>query len=53
MGVLRGEPEGWAPLLGTLKDKKRKALETGISLRRVPVGELEGGVSLPGTYRDG
>ena len=52
MGALRGEPEGRAPLLGTVKDMYRKALETGISLHGVPFGEIEGGVSLPGNYRD-
>ena len=37
MWVLRGEPGGRAPLLGTLKGIKRKALETGVLLHRDPV----------------
>ena len=32
-----------APLLGTLKDMLRKALETGISLHRGPVGQPQVG----------
>jgi len=39
MGALLGEPGGGAPLLRTLKDMSRKALETGISLHRGPTGE--------------
>jgi len=33
-----GEPRGWAPLLGTLC-YERKALETGIALHGVSVGQ--------------
>jgi len=43
-----GEPQGRAPLLGTL-GYERKALGTGISLH---VGNLEW-ARLPGTLRDG
>ena len=32
-------PLGRAPLMGTLEDMLRKALDTGISLHRGPVGE--------------
>jgi hypothetical protein len=35
--------EGGGPLLETLKDMLRKALETGISLHLSSVGEPEGG----------
>ena len=35
-------------LLGTLKDTERKALETGISLHRDPVGESGGGLIYQG-----
>jgi hypothetical protein len=44
-----GGPLGRAPLLGTLEDMLRKALDTGISLHRGPVGE-PGGDSLAGTF---
>jgi hypothetical protein len=44
-----GGPLGRVPLLGTLQDMLRKALDTGISLYRGPVGEL-GGDSLAGTF---
>ena len=40
-GQCRG-PLGRAPLLGTLEDTLRKALDTGISLRRGPTGEPVG-----------
>ena len=43
-----GGPLGRAPLLGTLEDMLRKALNTGISPHRGPVGE-PGGDSLFGT----
>jgi hypothetical protein len=46
-----GGPLGRAPLLGTLEDMSRKALDTGISLHRGPVGE-PGGDSLAGTLED-
>jgi hypothetical protein len=44
-----GGPLGRAPLLGTLEDMLRKALNTGISLHRGPVmskGNLESGGGL-------
>ena len=44
-----GEPLGRAPLLGTLEDMLRKALDTGFSLHRGPVGE-PGADSLAGTF---
>ena len=44
-----GGPLGRAPLLGTLEDMLRKALYTGISLHRGPIGE-PGGDSLAGTF---
>jgi hypothetical protein len=44
-----GGPLGRAPLLRTLEDMLRKALNTGISLHRGPVGE-PGGDSLAGTF---
>jgi len=34
-----GGPLGRAPLMGTLEGMLRKALDTGISLHRGPVGE--------------
>jgi len=37
-----GGPLGRAPLLGTLDDLLRKALDTGISLHRGPIGEPGG-----------
>jgi len=37
--LCEGNLEGGAPLLGTLEDVKRKALEMGISLHRGPSGE--------------
>jgi len=37
--ALRGEPGGRAPLLGTLKDTLRKALETGVFLHSGPAEE--------------
>ena len=40
---------GRAPVLGTLEDMLRKALDMGISLHRGPVGE-PGGDSLAGTF---
>jgi hypothetical protein len=39
---------GRVPLLGTLEDMLRKALDMGISLYRDPIGE-PGGYSLAGT----
>ena len=44
-----GRPLGRAPLLGTLADMLRKALDMGISLHKGPVGEPGGG-SLAGTF---
>ena len=44
-----GGPLGKVPLLGTLEDTLRKALDTSISLHRGPVGE-PGGNSLAGTF---
>jgi len=44
-----GGPLGRAPLLGTLADMLRKALDMGISLHKGPVGEPGGG-SLAGTF---
>jgi hypothetical protein len=41
-------PRGRAPLLGTLEDMLRKALDMGISLHRGPTGE-PGGDSLART----
>jgi hypothetical protein len=52
MGAMRGEPGGRSPLLGTLKDVKRTALETDISLYRDHIGEPGGEASLPGTSGD-
>jgi hypothetical protein len=46
-----GGPLGRAPLLGTLEDMLRKALDRGISLHRVPIGEL-GGKSLAGILKE-
>jgi len=42
-------PLGRAPLLGTLEDMLRKALDMGISLHKGPVGE-PGGDSLARTF---
>jgi hypothetical protein len=52
-----GGPLGRAPLLGTLEDMLRKALDTGISPHRGPFmseGNLEsgGGARIPGTLND-
>ena len=50
-----GGPLGRVPLLRTLEDMLRKALDTGISLHRGPFmseGNLEL-AHLPGTLRDG
>jgi hypothetical protein len=44
-----GGPLGRAPLLGTLEEMFRKALDTGISLHRGLVGEPRGD-SLAGTF---
>jgi hypothetical protein len=44
-----GGPLGRAPLLWTLEDMLRKALDRGISLHRVPLGE-RGGDSLTVHY---
>jgi len=44
-----GGPLGTAPLLRTLEDMLRKALDTGFSLHRGPVGE-PGADSLAGTF---
>ena len=44
-----GGPLGRASLLGTLEDMLRKALDTGLSLHRGPVGEPGGGL-LAGTF---
>jgi len=44
-------PLGRAPLLETLEDMLRKALDTGISLHRSPVGNLQG-IRLPGLLRE-
>jgi len=46
-----GGPLGRAPLLETLEDMLRKALDTGISLHRDPVGE-PGGICMPGLLRE-
>jgi hypothetical protein len=46
-----GGPLGRAPLLGTLKDMLRKALDTGMSLHRGPLGNLEG-IGLLGLLRE-
>jgi len=40
MRALRAEPGGRAPLLGTLKDMLRNALETGVFLHSGPAAEL-------------
>ena len=42
MRTLRGELGRRAPILGTLKDMKRKAQEPSISLHMGPVGKLDG-----------
>jgi len=42
-------PMGRAPLLGTLENMLREALDTGISLHRGPIGE-PGGDSLARTF---
>jgi hypothetical protein len=52
-----GGPLGSAPLLGTLEDMLRKALDMAISLHRGPFmskGNLEsgGGAHIPGTLND-
>jgi len=44
-----GGPLGRAPLLGTLEDMLRKALDTGISHPGAPLGNLEG-YSMAGTF---
>jgi len=44
-------PLGRAPLLGTLEDMLRKALDTGIYPHRGPVGDLEG-IRLSGLLRE-
>jgi hypothetical protein len=44
-----GGPLGRTPLLGTLEDMLRKALDMGISLHRGPVGE-PGGNLLASTF---
>jgi len=44
-----GGPLGSAPLLGTLEDMLRKALDMGISLHRGPIEEPEGDL-LAGTF---
>jgi len=44
-----GGPMGRVPFLGTLEDRLRKALDTGISLHRGRVGK-PGGDSLAGTF---
>ena len=44
-----GGPLGTAPLLDSLEDMLRKALDTDISLHRGPIGE-PGGDSLVGTF---
>jgi hypothetical protein len=44
-----GGPRGRAPLLGTLEDMLRKALDMGTSVHRGPVGE-PGGDSLARTF---
>jgi len=46
-----GGPLGRAPVLGTLGDMLRKVLDTGISLHRGPVGDLEG-IHLMGLLRE-
>jgi hypothetical protein len=38
IGSLQGKPGGRAPLLGTLKDKQRKALEPPPLFNRGPAG---------------
>jgi hypothetical protein len=53
-----GGPLGRAPLLGTLEDMLRKALDTGVSLHRGPFtseGNLESGgeARILGTLNDG
>ena len=39
VGALLGEPGVGTPLMETLKDTERKALDMGISLHRDPTGE--------------
>jgi len=51
-GALREEPGGRAPLLGTLQDMERKALETGVSLHRAPLGDHARDAALLGTLRE-
>ena len=46
-----GGPLGRVPLLGTLKDMLRKALDMGISLHRGPLENLEG-IRLLGLLRE-
>jgi uncharacterized iron-regulated membrane protein len=46
-----GGPLGRTPLLGTLEDMLRKALDTGIALHRGPLGNLEG-IHLLGLLRE-
>jgi hypothetical protein len=41
MGALRGEPEGRAPLQGTLENTSKKTLVTDISVHRRPIREPE------------
>jgi len=41
---LRAEPGGRAPVLWTLNNMNRKALETGVCLHMVPVGDPIGGL---------
>ena len=46
-----GGPLGSVPLLGTLEDLLREALDTGISHPGAPLGNLEG-IRLPGLLRE-
>jgi hypothetical protein len=53
MGALQGKPGGGAPVLGTLKDMYRKALEMGIFLHRGPTGDHEGDTPYQGLQEKG
>jgi len=48
----KGNLEGGTPLLRTLEDVYRKALETGISLHRGPAGEPGRGIVYQGFLKE-
>ena len=52
MGTLRRDRGGRAPLLRTLKDIQRKALEMASFSIGAPLGDQGGDAALPGTLRE-